>query len=188
MLHTVLPLPKLQNAAAACSEELVKSRHQTDKGREENDAASKVKEHIINAYTFLGYLFYMTNLLSCPRYFLLVRPLHCFTLNYSQGTPLCCSGKEQGKECDEHRAVLLEGHPLHFPHTDTSVTSVDYPPHLPPLNHQLHLSPLQTPTGVQEQLPRTRLTAQGPRSRNLPSRSRARSRCTWLSSTCRAQG
>lgn len=38
------------------------------------------------------------------------------------------------------------------------------------------------------QPPRTRLTAQGPRSRNLPSRSSARSRCTWLSSTCRAEG
>lgn len=32
---------------------------------------------------------------------------------------------------------------------------------------------------------RTRLTAQGPRSRKRPSRSRALSRCTWLSSTCR---
>lgn len=57
MLHTVLPLSKLQNAAAACSEELVKSRHQTHKGGEENDAASKLKEHIINAYAFLAIYF-----------------------------------------------------------------------------------------------------------------------------------
>lgn len=30
---------------------------------------------------------------------------------------------------------------------------------------------------------RTRLTAQGPRSKNLPSKSNALSRCTWLNST-----
>lgn len=57
MLHTVLPLSKLQNAPAACSEELVKSRHQTDKGGEENNAASKLKEHIINVYAFLAIYF-----------------------------------------------------------------------------------------------------------------------------------
>lgn len=56
MLYTVLPLPKLQNAAAASSKELVKSRQQTDKGREDNDAGSKLKEHIINAYAFFFFL------------------------------------------------------------------------------------------------------------------------------------
>lgn len=34
---------------------------------------------------------------------------------------------------------------------------------------------------------RTKLTAQGPRSRNLPSKSRALSRCTWLSSTWKGE-
>lgn len=71
------------------------------------------------------------------------------------------------------------------------VKSVEYLPHLPSINHHLYLSPILREIRLLQdnmQHARTKLTAQGPRSKNLPSKSRARSRCTWLSSTCRGEG
>jgi len=69
--------------------------------------------------------------------------------------------------------------------------SVERLPHLPSTSHHVHLSLLWKEIRfLQENMQhlRTKLTAQGPRSKNLPSKSSARSRCTWLSSTCRGEG
>lgn len=49
----------MQKAAAAFSAELIKSRDQIDKGREENDAASKLREQTINVCAiFLLFILY----------------------------------------------------------------------------------------------------------------------------------
>lgn len=79
----------------------------------------------------------MTNPLTCPRYFLLLCPLHYFTLHYSQGTPLC-AGNEHSSECAEHRTLFWEGHCLHFPpQTCSSLSCGHSPPLLPPQKHHL---------------------------------------------------
>lgn len=57
-----------------------------------------------------------------------------------------------------------------------------------PYNKYYLLFNSRCPLNQWKSLKLTRFTAQGPKSKNLPSRSRARNLCTWLSSTCRTIG
>lgn len=50
-----------------------------------------------------------------------------------------------------------------------------------------HLVQSQLPFSQVRQKTRTKLTAQGPKSKNRPSKSNALSRCTWLSSTWKSE-
>lgn len=94
----------MQKAAAAFLEELIKSRDQIDKGREENDAASKLREQMTNLCAgFL--LFVLQEKLSDPSQIL--PPGLPFTMLYSALFPRNSSLLQCKPEALQHFCLFV---------------------------------------------------------------------------------